>query len=180
LHLQGSSIDVRSYGPADDTFFFAGYVEKEKGSLALEIGTGSGYLTKILEQNFETVVGTDISFNSLRSQKERILNPICCDGAGALRGRFDLVICNLPYLPSDVVVDRAVDGGPEGLLIPIHIMESVVQCTGSGSKVLLLTSSLASWGKLIKKIESMGFKVKVIGKKKMFFEELVVLEATRN
>jgi release factor glutamine methyltransferase len=178
--LQSNSADVRPYEPADDTFFFAEYVEKEKGLLALEIGTGSGYLTKILEQNFETVVGTDISFDSLRDQKMRIQNPICCDGASALRGMFDLIICNLPYLPSDAVVDRAVDGGPEGLPIPIHIMESVVQCVDSESKVLLLTSSLASLDKLVGKIESMGFIVKVIGKKKLFFEELVVLEATRS
>jgi release factor glutamine methyltransferase len=178
--LQSNSVDVRPYEPADDTFFFAGYVEREKGLLALEIGTGSGYLTKILEQNFETVVGTDISFDSLRNQKMRIQNPICCDGASALRVRFDLIICNLPYLPSDGVVDRAVDGGPEGLMIPMHIMESAVQCVGPKSKVLLLTSSLASLDKLVGKIKSMGFAVQVIGKKKLFFEELVVLEATRS
>jgi release factor glutamine methyltransferase len=59
-------------------------------------------------------------------------------------------------------------------------MESVVQCVDSESKVLLLTSSLASLDKLVGKIESMGFIVKVIGKKKLFFEELVVLEATRS
>lgn len=178
--MQSNSTNAESYDPADDTFFFAGYVEREKGLLALEIGSGSGYLTKILEQNFETVVGTDISFSSLRDQKERILNPICCDGAGALRGRFDLVVCNLPYLPSDDIVDRAVDGGPEGLTIPTHIVESVVQCVGPQSKVLLLTSSLASWEKLARRIEYMGFKVCVVGKKKMFFEELFVLEAIRS
>lgn len=176
--MQSNSADVRPYEPADDTFFFAGYVEREKGLFALEIGAGSGYLTKILEQNFEMVVGTDISFGSLRDQKERIQNPVCCDGASALRGRFDLIICNLPYLPSDDVVDRAVDGGPEGLTIPIQIMESVVQCVDHESKVLLLTSSLANVDKLMGKIKSMGFTVQVIGKKKLFFEELVVLEAT--
>lgn len=166
------------YTPAEDTFFFAGYVERERGHAALEIGAGSGYLTRILEGNFALTVGTDIDFGSLNGQQDKIKNPVCCDGASALYGKFDLVICNLPYLPSDKVVDRAIDGGAEGLLIPLGIVLSAKGCLRPGGRMLLLTSSLANYGKLVKEIESMSFAVKIIGKKRMFFEELIVLEAT--
>ena len=36
-------------------------IENEKGDFALDIGSGSGYLTKLLSENFSFVVGTDIN-----------------------------------------------------------------------------------------------------------------------
>ena len=48
------------YPPSEDTFFIANNIENEKGDYALDIGSGSGYLTKLLCKNFSLVVGTDI------------------------------------------------------------------------------------------------------------------------
>lgn len=175
--MQRGSSEQAIYTPAEDTFFFAGYVEKESGCRALEIGSGSGYLTRILEKNFTFVVGTDIHATSLMGQQYKIANPVCCDAAEALRGKFDLVVCNMPYLPSDTITDRAVDGGPEGLQVPLHIVRSARSCVSPEGKVLLLTSSLANHEKLVREMEVLSFAVNMIGKKRMFFEDLLVLEA---
>jgi len=40
------------YPPSEDTFFMANYIENVKGDFALDIGSGSGYLTKLLSENF--------------------------------------------------------------------------------------------------------------------------------
>lgn len=165
-----------TYAPAEDTFFLAEHIENEKGYAALEIGTGSGYLAKILEKNFDFVVATDIDFNSLANQDTNS-NRICCDAAGALGARFDLVVCNLPYLPSDGVVDRTTDGGHEGLEVPLKIIESASSYVKPGGKMLFLTSSLANYQKMMEKIQSLEFSVNVVAKKKLFFEELIILEA---
>jgi release factor glutamine methyltransferase len=164
-----------TYAPAEDTFFLAEHIENERGEAALEIGTGSGYLAKILEKNFDFVVATDIDFNSLASQDTNS-NRICCDAAGALGGRFDLIVCNLPYLPSEKVVDKTTDGGPEGLEAPLKIIESASSYVKQGGKMLFLTSSLANYQKIIEKIHSLEFSVNIVAKKKLFFEELVMLE----
>lgn len=169
-----------TYTPAEDTFFLAEHIAKERGHTALEIGTGSGYLVRILEKNFALVVATDVDFVALKSQKNTTQNSICCDGADALAVKFDLVVCNLPYLPSDQIIDNAVDGGHEGLVIPIRIIKSANTCLGPGGKMLFLTSSLANYQKLMEKTESLGFTVKVLAKKKLFFEELVIIEAVRH
>ena len=62
------------YQPAEDTFFLADNIENEKGETALDIGTGSGFLAKILSNSFNLVIGTDKNINSLRQQYEPIRN----------------------------------------------------------------------------------------------------------
>lgn len=168
------------YEPAEDTFFLADHIQSEKGKSALEIGTGSGYLTKILEKNFDLVVATDIDYTTIFTQDAKIQNGICCMGADALGAQFDFIICNLPYLPSDDITDRTVDGGREGLEIPIQIIKSAKYRLKPGGKMLYLTSSLANYTKLMRETELMGFDVKILAKKKLFFEELIIVEAISN
>lgn len=165
------------YEPAEDTFFLADHIQNERGQSALEIGTGSGYLTKILEKNFELVVATDIDHTTISTQDEKIQNGICCVSADALGAQFDLVVCNLPYLPSEKITDRTVDGGKEGLEIPIQIIKSAKYRLKPGAKMLYLTSSLANYTKLMRQTELMGFDVRVLAKKKLFFEELIIVQA---
>lgn len=165
--------------PAEDTFFLAEHIKNEKGQMALEIGTGSGYLARILEENFDVVVATDVEFASLKGQTHRSQNMICCDGASALGAKFDLVVCNLPYLPSDKIVDRAVDGGPEGFVIPYKIIESASVCIKPRGKMLYLTSSLANYERLMSHTESLDCSVRILAKKKLFFEELILVEAMK-
>ena len=113
------------YKPAEDTFFLAGYVENEKGISALDVGSGSGFLTQLLCKNFSFVVGTDINFPVLKNQTYKTSNLICCNGADAINYEFDLIICNLPYLATEEIIDIATDGGKEGFQIPKKIFDSV-------------------------------------------------------
>ena len=165
------------YNPAEDTFFLADHIQNEKGKSALEIGTGSGYLTKILEKNFDLVVATDIDYNTITTQDQKIQNGICCVSADALGTQFDFIVCNLPYLPSDDIQDRTVDGGKEGLEVPVQIIKSAKFRLKPGGKMLYLTSSLANYTKLMRQTELLGFDVKILAKKKLFFEELIIVQA---
>ena len=105
--------EVESYPPSEDTFFLADYIKHEKGESALDIGTGSGYLATILEKSFSLVVGTDLIFNVLKKQEYFTTNNVCCNGADAINQQFDLVICNMPYLNTDEVLDVRTDGGKD-------------------------------------------------------------------
>jgi release factor glutamine methyltransferase len=53
------------YVPAEDSIFLADYLENQKGRSALDIGTGSGILAKVLSKNFDLVVATDIDRKSV-------------------------------------------------------------------------------------------------------------------
>ena len=167
------------YPPSEDTLFFANQIQNEKGKYALDIGTGSGYLAKVLLPNFELVVATDISFEATRKAHSVIDNCLCCDSADALVARFDLVVCNLPYLPSNEITDNAVDGLHEGVVIPLTIIKSAKNVTKKGGRLIFLTSSLANYEELIKQTQLLGLRTKIIATKKMFFEELILVEATK-
>jgi len=167
------------YAPAEDTFFLEDNLVNEKGKYALDIGTGSGYLTRILSQNFLQVIATDIDFGSLINQNKKIKNCICCDAAEALNCKFDLIVCNMPYLQSDEILDRKVDGGKEGVEVPLKIIKSAVKCLSDVGKMLFITSSLANYEKLIEKTKKLGFNVNIVTRKKLFFEELLLVEARK-
>jgi len=155
------------------------YTKKENGVSALDIGTGSGYLAQSLSSTFSFVVSTDINFTVLKKQMYPQKNLICCNGADAITFRFDLVVCNLPYLATDEILDIATDGGLEGLEIPMKIIHSVSNCVKIGGKFLFITSSLSNYLKLMEFTEKEGFSVKLLGRKKLFFEELIVIEAKK-
>ena len=167
------------YPPSEDTFFLADYIKNEKGESALDIGTGSGYLAALLEESFSFVVGTDLSFNVLKKQKYFTTNTICCNGADALNQQFDLVICNMPYLNTDEVSDVRTDGGKDGLEIPIKIIDSAKSRIKLGGKFIYVTSSLSDFKKLISYTKLEGFDVSILAKKKLFFEELILVKAVK-
>jgi release factor glutamine methyltransferase len=167
------------YQPAEDTFFMADYVEKEKGKSALDVGSGSGYLTKLLSQNFLFVIGTDINFPVLKDQTYKTDNLICCNGADAINSKFDLIICNLPYLATDEILDIATDGGKEGFEIPKKIFDSIYDKLQDNGKFIFVTSSLSNYQKLIDYAQNLGLKSQIIAKKKLFFEELILVESMK-
>ena len=167
------------YVPAEDSIFIANYLENQKGKSALDIGTGSGILAKVLSKNFELVVATDIDIFALKKAHEIVDNCICCNSADALNASFDLVVCNLPYLPSEKLLDRTVDGLQEGIEIPGMIIKSAIQRIGKGGRLVFLTSSHANYNFLIELCTSLGFDTKIVTKKKLFYEELLLVECMR-
>jgi release factor glutamine methyltransferase len=176
--LQKKSCD-EYYHPSEDTFFLADHIRNETGKTALDIGTGSGFLAKILSHNFEFVVATDINHKALKKAHEGVKNCVCCDAADALAFNFDLVVCNLPYLPSEEIVDPAVDGLEEGVTVPMRIVRSASKVVKQKGKLIYLTSSHANFSKLMNKTEKLGFSTRVLAKKKLFFEELILVECVK-
>ena len=140
--------EVEPDPPSEDTFFLADHIKDEKGESALDIGTGSGYLSSILEKSFSLVVGTDLLFNVLRKRDYNTTNSICCNGADVINHQFDLIVCNMPYLNTDSVLDVRTDGGKSGLEIPMKIIDSAKSCIkpeGKGSLVLGTSSGVHAW-----------------------------------
>ena len=176
LNLQKKLEKSKQYLPAEDTFFLEDQLRGLSGVSALDIGCGSRYLTDLLKSNFKLVVGTDISFNTLVDQNFKTQNVICCNSADALNLEFDLIICNLPYLATDEILDVATDGGKDGLEIPLGIISSALPHISKEGRFLFVTSSLSDYMGLIDFVKSQNFEAKIKSKKKLFFEELIIVE----
>lgn len=179
MSLQRNSIND-TYSPAEDTYFIADNIADEYGDSALDVGSGSGFLTKLLEKKFKLVVGTDVNFAALQNPTFKAKNLICCSGGDALKIKFDFIVCNLPYLATENILDAATDGGKEGFEIPKQIFDSVFPLINDGGKFVFVTSSLSNYQKLIDYAQNYGLKSEIIAKKKLFFEELILISAINN
>ena len=172
-------LETKPYPPSEDTFFLADHIKNEKGESALDIGSGSGYLSSILKESFSLVIGTDILFNVLKKRNYYTENIICCSGADVINHQFDLIVCNMPYLNTDDISDVRTDGGKNGLEIPMKIIDSAKSCIKPGGKFIYVTSSLSDFKKLISYTKLAGFDVSILAKKKLFFEELILVQGIR-
>ena len=76
-------------------------------------------------------------------------------------------------------MDIATDGGKDGIEIPIKIIKSASKCVRPGGKFLFVTSSLSNHTRLMEMTAQEGFEVKILAKKKLFFEELILVEARK-
>jgi release factor glutamine methyltransferase len=100
-----------------------------------DLGTGSGAILLALLSELPNAsgVGTDVSAAALRVARDNArrlglthAHFVACDMARALRGPFDLIVCNPPYIASGEIAAlapevcefdprRALDGGADGL-----------------------------------------------------------------
>lgn len=174
--MQGES---REYLPAEDTFLLDDHIRGASGGAALDIGTGSGYLARTLEKSFDVVVGTDIDRRVLAGRTYPAGHAVCCDGADALRMQFDLIVCNLPYLATDSIEDPSTDGGRGGTEVPLRIIRSAIPRIRRGGRFLFVTSSLSDYRTLMDAARACGLDARILARKRLFFEELILVEARR-
>jgi len=177
------------YKPEQDSFFFAEFLEnyfssltsKQKQNLTyLDMGTGSGILSqtaiksKIPKKNITAV---DIDKESIEHVKNKLkIQTIKSNLFSKLKDeKYNLVTFNPPYLPEHKH-DKKPDttGGKQGDETIIRFLKQAKQHLKPRGKILFLISSLTPQNKIKK------YKPKVLARKKIFFEELLILEVKEN
>ncbi len=169
------------YKPSDDTFLLAECLQNASGSSALEIGAGSGYICELLTKRFKTVVATDIDLDSIRHAKEHVKDVtfVCCDSSSAITNmKFDLIVMNPPYLPSEEIKDVAVDGGKDGIEISTKMTTNAARLLHKDGKIMIVVSSLSNYRLLMERLHDLGLKTDIINKRKLGFEEIMILQAS--
>ena len=167
------------YIPDVDSFLLIDSIQDYFGQSALEIGTGSGIVSKYLLNNFKNVVSTDLDYNSLlycKKQNNSKISLICCDATTAIFSKFDLIVSNPPYLPYDAFYDKTIHGGINGIETTIHFIRFAISNLRKCGYIILIVSSLSDISKLDRFIFEQNINRKIINKKKIFYETLYVYE----
>ncbi len=172
-----------TYLPSDDSYLLVDAISEISGISSLEIGTGSGIITKHLCVNFNLVVSTDIRFNPEYTQdlqKYKNLFLLCCDSSCPLIGKFDLFVFNPPYLPNDFQLkDDTIHGGKNGVETTIKFLIDSKDLLKDNGRIVFIISSLSNHQILEEFIEKNSFNKRTLKEKRIFFETLQAIELTK-
>jgi release factor glutamine methyltransferase len=178
------------YEPSDDSYFFEEFLKdyfskfsknQKQNITYLDMGTGSGILSQTALNSGikkENILASDINPEVIEHIKEKLpkIKVIQSDLFQKIEGRFNIITFNAPYLPKDKNEPKdsqlATTGGEKGDEISLKFLQQAKAHLKEHGRIFLLISSLTPLNKIKK------FKPKIIAKKKIFFEELLILELT--
>jgi len=165
------------YEPQEDSYQLEKEVKKYAFGRVLDVGTGSGIQAKAALTKSKDVTGVDLDKESLDYCKEnhKGIKFVFSDLFSKVKGKFDTIIFNPPYLPQDEgIEDIALYGGKKGHEVVERFLDDVSTYLSKDGIILLLFSSLTTKDKVDEIIARNLFDFKELSKEKHFFEELYV------
>ncbi|HLD83546.1 MAG TPA: HemK2/MTQ2 family protein methyltransferase [archaeon] len=178
------------YYPDEDSILLAEAVLEtvNKGDEFLEMGCGAGLSSVIAAEKGARVTAADINEEAVVAAKSNAAaNDVSVKAAvsdlfSSINGEFDLIAFNPPYLPSDdtdMHLGKSkiqLIGGPTGREAIERFLKEAKAHLNKGGRILLIISSLSGEHEVIAMCERCGYIPSVIKKKKIEWEELIVLE----
>ncbi|MBI2667779.1 methyltransferase [Candidatus Woesearchaeota archaeon] len=166
------------YQPNEDSFLLTKYVKKYAKGKVLDVGTGSGILAKAALENTKDVLAVDINQEAVEYCRKKGINAIKSDLFENIKGKFDLIVFNPPYLPYDPDEDYETSlitkGGVKGYeIIERFLMDSRNYLNHDGIIIIVFSTLTGDVESIIRKY---GYKFEVLEEKPLFFEKLKVLK----
>lgn len=172
------------YPPNEDSFLLETEIKryifslKNKNIRVLDMGSGSGIQALAAINagiNKENILCADIDREAIKELKRQKLKAIKSDLFSKIKGRFDLIIFNAPYLPEDKY-DRLPDttAGKRGNEVIIKFLKSAKSHLIKDGAILLLFSSLSKPKEILNEAKRLKYKAEKLTEQKLFFEKLEV------
>lgn len=163
------------YEPAEDSFLLQEQVRKYAKGKVLDLGTGTGIQALTALEKTKKVLAADINPEAVNHCKKLGIKAIKSNLFQNIKGKFDLIIFNPPYLPDDnlnLEDDKNYIGGGKGSEILEKFFSQAKKHLNKNGKILIVFSSLTpNVNKIIKKH---NFEFKKLSEQKFFFEKLDV------
>ncbi|MEN3035649.1 MAG: HemK2/MTQ2 family protein methyltransferase [Candidatus Methanosuratincola sp.] len=188
MRIRGLEIRVFDgvYPPSEDTFLLMDAVSGERAARGLELCSGTGAVGLSIASRVVEMVAVDLNpaaaMNTLLNYRENGMrvHAVIGDLFSPLRGEFDLILINPPYLPDGDgdPADLAWSGGASGRLIIDRFISEVGDFLSPGGRAYMLQSSLNGINESIERAESEGLDAHVVGRRDFEFESIVVMKMT--
>ncbi len=174
------------YAPAEDTYLLLSAIELSESQHVLEMGCGTGIIALHCAKAGCRVKVADISLDAVENARVNSainlldIEPVQSDLFEKIRGKFDVIIFNPPYLSvqdTEGLSDSEkwpLVGGEKGHEVSARFLEAVADHLDPGGRIYLLTSSESERGVLEKARQC--FSIRKIAEKRIFFETLAVYE----
>lgn len=171
------------YRPAEDSLLLLESVRVERGQRFLEVGTGTGFIA-LHAARTTRAVATDANRAAVRLARTNArrnglpLDVVLTHLMAGLRGPFDVIAFNPPYLegPPRDDLERAWAGGHQGSEVSLRFLADLDRVLAPAGRAYLLLSRANA---AARRAAEERFRVTAATTKRLFFEELEVLELTR-
>lgn len=175
------------YQPEADTYLLLSSVQNEirNTDAVLEVGTGSGVIAKSCSE-YARCVATDVNPHACRMAHSMGVEVVRTDLYAGLKGPFDLIIFNPPYLPTqeseriDDWLEYALDGGQDGRAVIRRFASGLHRILHPYGRVLLLVSDLTGIEETRELFAEEGFLSFIVGEETTEGERLVVFRITHD
>lgn len=169
------------YQPSEDSYLLESVIKKYSSAKSvLDMCTGTGILARKALKNAREVTAVDINSSALNGIKDKRIKIIKSNLFRNIKSKFDLIICNPPYLPYDKREDKqsslATSGGIAGDEFILKFISQAKKHLEKNGIILLLVSSLTPRNRINNLLFMLNLKSKVVAEKSIFFEKLEVLE----
>ena len=172
------------YQPAEDTYLLlkAAIAEARDSDRVLEVGCGSGLISRNLALRVREVLATDINPFAVSKVREYGIPVIRADLFRGIKAKFDMVIFNPPYLPTSEEeknagwINFALDGGESGRETIKRFFLDLGPHLTPGGRALILLSSLTGITMVEEIAVNLGFEVRQVAVERYFFELLYVFK----
>lgn len=170
------------YHPAEDSYLLERQVKKyAKNKSVLDLGSGSGILAEAsIKAKAKSVLASDINPESINVLKKKKIPAIRSNLFSKIKGKFDLIVFNPPYLPQDSLEDKEsstiTSGGKRGDELILKFLKQAKSHLNNNGIILLLVSSLTPLDKIKILLKERNLHYRVIAEQKLFFEKLQVWE----
>jgi len=164
------------YEPREDSYLLQKYVKKYAKGKVLDLGSGSGIQAKTALENTKEVLAADIDKEAVEYCKKQGIKTVKSNLFSNIKGKFNLIIFNPPYLPDEDLEDNesklCTTGGIEGHEMVEEFLKQAKSHLEKEGKILLIYSSLTKNIPAI--FGNHSYKHKVLESKKFFFEKIFV------
>ncbi len=171
------------YPPSEDSFLLLKWAKKFcKGKKVLEIGCGSGVISEEIKKIAKDLLATDINPKAVEICISKGIKAILSDLFEKVRGKFDIILFNPPYLPEeeekDVWIRRAIYGGRKGNEVIIRFLEEAWKHLKKDGVILLIWSSRSNPEEIIERFKEI-YEFDILESLNLFFERISCVKVRR-
>lgn len=170
------------YPPSEDTFLLLEALEVSSDEAVLEMGPGTGLITCHLAACAASVVAADINPKAVKCtdanlRRNRLPGEVrMSDLFQNVPERFDVIVFNPPYCPGTERDRLALSwaGGPKGVEVTARFLADAPEHLLPDGRIIILLSTEMEAQALEEALRP--FRCTVLGRRRLFFEELWVEE----